>query len=153
MPRLSTLVDRSLFVADNGGLKSPSCSSFGVKDKVDELTESPHYIETYPPRTSRKVSIVLDSPARRHVEGVYDRYVDSYHFLRCSFSRKRQIPDVHDWGETCRARIPVRQRHSRISDTSTQVFDEAQPSLFLVDPQAYASACVERGPTQSCFRR
>ena len=76
MPRLSTLVDKSLFVADSSGARSPRCSSFGEADyKIDELTESPQHVEPYPARPSPRLSVTMDTPAKKHVEGVYDRCV------------------------------------------------------------------------------
>lgn len=77
MPRLSTLVDKNLFIADNGGTKSPGRASLGEKRKIDELTESPQHVVPYPPRPRPKVSVTIGSPAQRHVEGVYDRYVNN----------------------------------------------------------------------------
>lgn len=79
VPRLSTLVDPSIFISDSSGLRSPGCTSFGEKPKVDELTASPQHVEPYPPRPPSKTSTTIDTPAKRHLEGVYDRYVPSIH--------------------------------------------------------------------------
>ena len=71
-PRLSALVDkdmlrRELAVKSDDGRLSPIPNN-------DELTASPLHVQPYPPRPVSQ--IVLDSPVQRHVEGVYDRYVD-----------------------------------------------------------------------------
>ncbi|KAI0338866.1 hypothetical protein BDW22DRAFT_1362161 [Trametopsis cervina] len=77
VPRLSTLVDPSIFISDSSGLRSPGCTSFGEKLKVDELTASPQHVEPYPPRPPSKTSTTIDTPAKRHLEGVYDRFLMS----------------------------------------------------------------------------
>ncbi|KAI0693211.1 hypothetical protein BC835DRAFT_1546100 [Cytidiella melzeri] len=77
MPRLSTLIDPSLFIADNSASRSPGCTSFGEKPQVDDLTASPHHVEPYPPRPPSKLSVTVDTPAKRHLEGVYDRFLMS----------------------------------------------------------------------------
>lgn len=71
--RLSEIVDKNVFV-------SKSTSNLGItqtperKRKLDELTASPLHVEPYPPRPqSTNPGPTLDTPARKHVEGVYDR--------------------------------------------------------------------------------
>jgi len=75
------LVDKSLFIADNSvaALKSPEagCTSFGEKPYLDELTASPQHVEPYPPRPPSKSSMTIDTPAKKHLEGVYDRFLMS----------------------------------------------------------------------------
>ena len=41
-----------------------------------DLTASPFHVEPYPPRKAAE-PVVLNSPDRRHVEGVYDRFLMS----------------------------------------------------------------------------
>ena len=83
-PRLSTVVDKNLFisspvqkVADESIARSTPQSQ---KSK-HALTESPLHVETYPTKTAPKESVAIDTPARRHLEGVYDRYAYSLVFL------------------------------------------------------------------------
>ncbi|KAG7088184.1 hypothetical protein E1B28_012202 [Marasmius oreades] len=78
-PRLSTAVDRSIFIlppvksrddVDHLNTPPPFSKSF------DELTSSPLIVEPYPPRESYTPDRpVPDSPAQRKLEGVYDRFL------------------------------------------------------------------------------
>jgi serine/threonine-protein kinase GIN4 len=73
VPRLSTLVDPSLFISDASGSKSRA--SFMERPRVDDLMASPLHVEPYPARPASKSSLAVDTPAKKHLEGVYDRYV------------------------------------------------------------------------------
>lgn len=74
-PRLSALVDKSLFISDPSSMyRSPISDTFQDTPK-DDLTASPLHVEPYPPRSQSKASVAMDTPAKKHVEGVYDRYV------------------------------------------------------------------------------
>lgn len=71
--RLSEIVDKNVFVAK-------SSTNVGItetperKRKLDDLTASPFHVDPYPPRPqSQNLGPLLDTPARKHVEGVYDR--------------------------------------------------------------------------------
>ncbi|KAI0087036.1 hypothetical protein BDY19DRAFT_1092650 [Irpex rosettiformis] len=79
VPRLASLVDPSLFIGDNGGPRSPRFGSFSGNLKVDELLASPEIIDPYPQRAPDKTSLRLgvDTPAKKHLEGVYDRFLMS----------------------------------------------------------------------------
>ncbi|TBU59232.1 hypothetical protein BD310DRAFT_948155 [Dichomitus squalens] len=79
-PRLSTVVDKNLFisspiqkVADEAAPRSTPQS----QRSKDALTESPLHVDTYPTKTAPKESIAIDTPAKRHLEGVYDRFLMS----------------------------------------------------------------------------
>lgn len=82
VPRLASLVDPSLFIGCDGA-RSPRSSNFGGETgvKVDnDLTAEPHIVEPYPARPPSKASLALDStPGKKHLEGVYDRYVWPLH--------------------------------------------------------------------------
>ncbi|KDQ62835.1 hypothetical protein JAAARDRAFT_122430 [Jaapia argillacea MUCL 33604] len=80
--RLSAVFDKSLFVADPRSVRRldqdiPEVSITREKSMdIDELTSSPLHVEPYPARKpSMDAATNLDSPARRHVEGVYDRFL------------------------------------------------------------------------------
>ncbi|KAJ6508433.1 hypothetical protein C8R45DRAFT_967415 [Mycena sanguinolenta] len=75
-PRLSEVLDRSLFVA------SPVRRTFDeeepshtVERSFDELTSSPYHVEPYPARKANAPVPVPDSPSLRRLEGVYDRFL------------------------------------------------------------------------------
>ncbi|KZT67233.1 hypothetical protein DAEQUDRAFT_729268 [Daedalea quercina L-15889] len=75
--RLSTMVDRSIFITP-----SPSTGPQEVLDAQershDELTASPLHVEPYPPRPqSVRVDVPLDTPGRKHLDDVYDRFLMS----------------------------------------------------------------------------
>ncbi|KAH7885444.1 hypothetical protein F5I97DRAFT_1390461 [Phlebopus sp. FC_14] len=80
-PRLSAVLDRSLFIATP---VSPRCTfpedvatpalTRGRSIQFDDLNASPYHVEPYPPRKSGDQA-VLNSPDRRRVEGVYDRFL------------------------------------------------------------------------------
>lgn len=72
-PKLSTLVDKSLFIHDPSIYKNIAAESFPPEAVDDSLTASPHHVEPYPARPHSTVA--MDTPAKKHVEGVYDRYV------------------------------------------------------------------------------
>ena len=75
VPRLASLVDPSLFIGDNGGSRSPRSDTFVEESKVevDDLTAPPEIVDPYPQRPQSKSSLLVDTPAMRHLEGVYDR--------------------------------------------------------------------------------
>ncbi|KAJ7625320.1 hypothetical protein DFH06DRAFT_1304939 [Mycena polygramma] len=76
-PRLSDVLDRSLFIA------SPTRKTFDEEDRshtversFDELTSSPFHVEPYPARKANAPAApVPDSPNLRRLEGVYDRFL------------------------------------------------------------------------------
>lgn len=67
-PRLSAVLDRSLFVAT-------PISPRLVENLNDDLTASPYHVEPYPPRESGELQNLPPSPERRRLEGVYDRFL------------------------------------------------------------------------------
>jgi hypothetical protein len=78
-PRLSTFLDRSLFIAspvtsredEDIGDVSPS-----PEKSRDDLTSSPFHVEPYPPRKNNAQDMsVPDTPSQRRIEGVYDRFL------------------------------------------------------------------------------
>ena len=72
-PRLSQLVDKAIFISDPTLYKSPVSKTVPPEAAPkDDLTASPFHVEPYPPRPVSKYS-TLDTPGRKHVEGVYDR--------------------------------------------------------------------------------
>ena len=73
-PRLSTVVDPSLFIADK--LSSKDNDSVILKPSCDDLSASPLQVDPYPARPQSMADMVpLNTPAKRHIEGVYDRSV------------------------------------------------------------------------------
>lgn len=46
----------------------------GRSIQFDDLNSSPYHVEPYPPRNLGE-QVTLDSPDRRHLEGVYDRFL------------------------------------------------------------------------------
>ncbi|KAI0629768.1 hypothetical protein C8Q77DRAFT_1075749 [Trametes polyzona] len=77
-PRLSTVVDKNLFIAT----PSPGPQRVTIEEPrltpsrtQDDLTASPLHVEPYPAR--QRATIALDTPAKRHLEGVYDRFLMS----------------------------------------------------------------------------
>ncbi|KAI0629755.1 hypothetical protein C8Q77DRAFT_1064543 [Trametes polyzona] len=77
-PRLSTVVDKNLFIAT----PSPGPQRVTIEEPrltpprtQDDLTASPLHVEPYPAR--QRTTIALDTPAKRHLEGVYDRFLMS----------------------------------------------------------------------------
>ncbi|KAH0831882.1 hypothetical protein J3R83DRAFT_12756 [Lanmaoa asiatica] len=79
-PRLSAVLDRRLFVAPplsprftEDSATTPGTTR-GRSIQFDDLNSSPYHVEPYPPRQSGE-QVVLDSPDRRHLEGVYDRFL------------------------------------------------------------------------------
>ncbi|OBZ68659.1 Serine/threonine-protein kinase par-1 [Grifola frondosa] len=76
-PRLSAMVDRNLFVKPASPPATPD-SNVVIEPPRNELTESPLHVDPYPPRPKgSKPAVVLDTPGRKHVEGVYDRFLMS----------------------------------------------------------------------------
>ncbi|CDO76701.1 hypothetical protein BN946_scf184975.g10 [Trametes cinnabarina] len=79
-PRLSTVVDKSLFIATSPVHKATEEPEKPPRTtpprRKDELTESPLHVDPYPARPARTM-IALDTPAKRHLEGVYDRFLMS----------------------------------------------------------------------------
>jgi len=74
--RLSAVVDRNLFIASSPASGSHECHTVFEGSK-DDLTASPLHVEPYPPRTQAIKSEELDTPARKHIEDVYDRFLMS----------------------------------------------------------------------------
>ncbi|OSD07458.1 hypothetical protein PYCCODRAFT_1358875 [Trametes coccinea BRFM310] len=79
-PRLSTVVDKSLFIATSPAHKVPEEPEVSMRStpprQKDDLTASPLHVEPYPARPVR-TTVALDTPAKRHLEGVYDRFLMS----------------------------------------------------------------------------
>ncbi|KAI8994232.1 hypothetical protein BD414DRAFT_576788 [Trametes punicea] len=76
-PRLSTVVDKNLFIASSPVNKSVADDTkLTPPRQKDDLTASPLHVEPYPARPAR-TTIALDTPAKRHLEGVYDRFLMS----------------------------------------------------------------------------
>ncbi|KZP18621.1 hypothetical protein FIBSPDRAFT_933382 [Athelia psychrophila] len=81
--RLSAFLEPSLFVAsprpsrEDRSNTTPDTSFMRSTKSLDinHLTSSPVHIEPYPPRKSIGAIEVLDSPSRRRVENVYDRFL------------------------------------------------------------------------------
>ncbi|KAF8627400.1 hypothetical protein AX17_006215 [Amanita inopinata Kibby_2008] len=80
-PRLSQVLDRSLFIAtplsqkfsidQNEGSTYPS-----MPPSMDDLTSSPLHVESYPSRKpSSQSATVLNSPDQQRLENVYDRFL------------------------------------------------------------------------------
>jgi hypothetical protein len=82
-PRLSAFLDKSLFVAppmgrteDESSANSDSTFLRSRSLDIDHLTSSLVHVESYPPRKSSGAPpVVLDTPNRRRIEGVYDRFL------------------------------------------------------------------------------
>jgi serine/threonine-protein kinase GIN4 len=77
-PRLSAVLDRSLFIAPPvHAREDSSVPAISMSEKsFDELTASPFHVEPYPPRkTNAPDAPILDTPSQRRVEGVYDRFL------------------------------------------------------------------------------
>ncbi|KAF9220880.1 hypothetical protein BS17DRAFT_786121 [Gyrodon lividus] len=79
-PRLSTVLDRSLFVAPpvsprfTEDVTATPGITRGRSIQFDDLNSSPYHVEPYPPRKSAD-QVVHDSPDRQRLEGVYDRFL------------------------------------------------------------------------------
>ncbi|KZT28346.1 hypothetical protein NEOLEDRAFT_916115 [Neolentinus lepideus HHB14362 ss-1] len=80
--RLSALLDSSLFVASPSSPKPedavvPTITLTPTRcEEPDDLAASPFHVEPYPTRQqSLSAEAPVDSPTRRHVEGVYDRFL------------------------------------------------------------------------------
>lgn len=74
-PRLSILVEKSLYIRDPVARRSSELFStvqVPTETARDELTASPFHVEPYPARPQSRYA-TLDTPKRKHVEGVYDR--------------------------------------------------------------------------------
>ena len=76
-PRLSAVVDKSLFVRPGtpGGIDFDDSVIMKRSLRYDELTSSPLHVDPYPNRPQSQLGPALDTPAKTHVESVYDRYV------------------------------------------------------------------------------
>ncbi|KIK98777.1 hypothetical protein PAXRUDRAFT_133501, partial [Paxillus rubicundulus Ve08.2h10] len=79
-PRLSAVLDKSLFVAPPVSARfsehvttTPGITR-GRSIHFDDLNSSPFHVEPYPPRKSVDY-VVLNSPDRHRLEGVYDRFL------------------------------------------------------------------------------
>ncbi|KAG8214433.1 hypothetical protein J3R82DRAFT_9456 [Butyriboletus roseoflavus] len=78
--RLSAVLDRSLFVAPpvsprftEDSVTTPEITR-GRSIQFDDLNSSPYHVEPYLLRNSGE-QVILDSPNKRHLEGVYDRFL------------------------------------------------------------------------------
>ncbi|KAI6007998.1 hypothetical protein EDC04DRAFT_2778224 [Pisolithus marmoratus] len=67
-PHLSTVLDRSLFIA-------MPISPRPVENLNNDLMASPYHVEPYPPYGSSELQNVPPSPERCHLEGVYDQFL------------------------------------------------------------------------------
>ncbi|KAL1686161.1 kinase-like domain-containing protein [Schizophyllum commune] len=75
-PKLADVLDRSVFV--NTPELELHTSFEGRRHKsFDELTSSPLHVEPYPARQSRTPNPLPDTPCRKRVEQVYDRFLMS----------------------------------------------------------------------------
>jgi len=82
-PRLSTFLDKSLFIAspvghteDESGLNADTTYLRSRSLDIDHLTSSLVHVDPYLPRKSDGAPPVMtDTPNRRRVEGVYDRFL------------------------------------------------------------------------------
>ncbi|OCH84370.1 kinase-like protein [Obba rivulosa] len=72
--RLSELVDRNLFIAQPPR-RQPSEAS--LQQAVVDRSPSIVHVEPYPPRPQTRPPVTMDTPARKHVEVVYDRFLMS----------------------------------------------------------------------------
>lgn len=109
-PRLSTVVDPKLFIAENLVSKDDDSVVLRRSLQCDDLCSSLQHVEPYPARPASKADMIaLDTPAKRAIEGVYDRsvfpHISRPHIL--SYNRV-QIPHVDDWCQTKRARLSIR---------------------------------------------
>ncbi|CAL1712476.1 unnamed protein product [Somion occarium] len=78
--RLSAIVDKKVFIADRSAtnLGITDSPERPIKRKHDDLTASPLHVDPYPPRPqSTNLDLALDTPAKKHIEGVYDRFLMS----------------------------------------------------------------------------
>ncbi len=81
-PRLSTVVDPSLFIAEKSASMDNDSVMLKRPARFDDLNSSPLYVEPYPSRPKSTADMVpMDTPARKNIEGVYDRYVGPLHIL------------------------------------------------------------------------
>ncbi|KAJ6461646.1 hypothetical protein DFH09DRAFT_582339 [Mycena vulgaris] len=75
-PRLSDVLDRSLFIASPTREIEEEDRSQTLERSFDELTSSPFHVEPYPARKPNATSVpVPDTPSQRRLEGVYDRFL------------------------------------------------------------------------------
>lgn len=79
-PRLSQVLDRSLFIApqltSRDNLLEADSFERGRETSFDELTSSPLQVEPYPQRTRASYDHAIpDTPSRHRIEGVYDRFL------------------------------------------------------------------------------
>ncbi|GJE88475.1 protein kinase domain-containing protein [Phanerochaete sordida] len=78
-PRLSMLLEKAQFIRDPVARRSSELFSMieaPVEPVKDDLTASPFHVEPYPARLQPNCP-TLDTPGRKHVEGVYDRFLMS----------------------------------------------------------------------------
>jgi hypothetical protein len=73
-PRLSSLIDKRLFITPPTGYPSITLSQDNSAE-FDSLLASPHHVEPYPTRDIVVDPSVLDAVSQRRVEGVYDRFL------------------------------------------------------------------------------
>ncbi|TFK91868.1 hypothetical protein K466DRAFT_481834 [Polyporus arcularius HHB13444] len=76
-PRLSAMVDKNLFIAPANRVHvEETIQESTPQRQKDDLTASPLHVEPYPQRPMKE-GVALDTPAKRHLEGVYDRFLMS----------------------------------------------------------------------------
>ncbi|KAL1950380.1 hypothetical protein VTO73DRAFT_5504 [Trametes versicolor] len=76
-PRLSTMVDKNLFIATSPAQRVTIQEPRSTPPRAqNDLTASPLHVEPYPARPAQS-GITMDTPAKRHIEGVYDRFLMS----------------------------------------------------------------------------
>ncbi|KAJ2982066.1 hypothetical protein NUW54_g10795 [Trametes sanguinea] len=126
-PRLSTVVDKSLFIATSPAhkaaedLQEPPRST--PPRQKDDLTASPLHVEPYPARPAR-TTIALDTPAKRHLEGVYDRFLMSTTGVKRN-GKGYQSDNVGPVGHVA---APARP-HSSMAKRSQKFFHTARRSM------------------------
>lgn len=74
-PRLSAVVDKNLFIQPGTPTMNDFDESIVMKRSLryDDLTSSPLHVSPYRARPQSQIGPTLDTPAKKHVESVYDR--------------------------------------------------------------------------------
>jgi hypothetical protein len=80
--RLSAFLDPSLFIAppisprdEEPAAMADTTTPRSKSLDINHLTASPVHVEPYPPRKSDGPAVVIDSPNKRRIESVYDRFL------------------------------------------------------------------------------
>lgn len=67
------MVDKNLFIATSPAQRVTIQEPRSTPPRAqNDLTASPLHVEPYPARPAQ-TGITMDTPAKRHIEGVYDR--------------------------------------------------------------------------------